>query len=59
MDAEEPEVSIVSRRRNVIDLILFGDADESSLHELGEAVRDQLLSDPDITQVELEGVRPP
>jgi multidrug efflux pump subunit AcrB len=58
VDAEEPEVSIVSRRRNVIDLILFGDADESSLHELGEAVRDQLLSDPDITQVELEGVRP-
>ncbi len=58
VDAEEPEVSIVSRRRNVIDLILFGDADESSLHEMGEAVRDQLLSDPDITQVELEGVRP-
>ncbi len=58
VDAEEPEVSILSRRRNVIDLILFGDADESSLHELGELVRDQLLSDPDITQVELEGVRP-
>jgi multidrug efflux pump subunit AcrB len=48
----------VSRRRNVIDLILFGDAEASTLHELGEMVRDQLLSDPDITQVELEGVRP-
>jgi multidrug efflux pump subunit AcrB len=58
VDADEPEVSIVSRRRNVIDLILFGNAGESSLHELGERVRDQLLSDPDITQVELEGVRP-
>ncbi len=58
VDAEEPEVSILSRRRNVIDLILFGNADESSLHELGEMVRDQLLSDPKITQVELEGVRP-
>jgi len=58
VDAEEPEVSIVSRRRNVIDLILFGEADESSLHELGETVRDHLLGDPDITQVELEGVRP-
>jgi len=58
VDAEEPEVSIVSRRRNVIDLILFGETEASTLHELGEIVRDQLLSDSDITQVELEGVRP-
>ncbi|UCG39215.1 MAG: efflux RND transporter permease subunit, partial [bacterium] len=57
-DADEPEVTIVSRRRNVIDLILYGDASEAALHELGELVRDQLLSDPDITQVELDGVRP-
>lgn len=58
VDAEEPDVSIVSRRRNVIDLVMYGDADEAAMHELGELARDQLLSDPDITQVELEGVRP-
>jgi len=58
VDAEEPEVNIVSRRRNVIDLVLYGQTSEAALHELGELVRDQLLSDPDITQVELDGVRP-
>lgn len=58
LDADEPEVSIVSRRRNVIDLVLYGQTSEAALHELGELVRDQLLSDPDITQVELDGVRP-
>jgi len=57
-DADEPEVSIVSRRRNVIDLVLYGQTSERSIHELGELARDQLLSDPDITQVELDGVRP-
>jgi multidrug efflux pump subunit AcrB len=58
IDAEEPKVSILSRRRNVIDLVLYGDASDAALHELGELARDQLLSDPDITQVELEGVSP-
>jgi multidrug efflux pump subunit AcrB len=57
-DADEPEISVVSRRRNVIDLVLYGNAEPATLHELGELVRDQLLSDPGITQVELEGVRP-
>jgi len=57
-EAEEPEVSVVSHRRNVVDLVLFGQTTEATLHELGEQARDQLLTDPDITVVELEGVRP-
>ncbi len=57
-DADKPEVRIVSRRRNVMDLILYGQTSEASLHELGELARDQLLSDPDITQVDLDGVNP-
>ncbi|MGD8353762.1 MAG: efflux RND transporter permease subunit, partial [Pseudomonadota bacterium] len=57
-DADRPEVSIVSRRRNVVDLVLFGDADPAALHELGELARDHLLSDPDITLVDLDGVNP-
>ncbi|UCF31546.1 MAG: efflux RND transporter permease subunit [bacterium] len=58
LDADDPEVNIVSRRRNVIDLVLYGQTSEAALHELGELARDQLLSDPGITQVELDGVRP-
>ncbi len=57
-DADEPEVRVLSRRRNVIDLVLFGQTSAAALHELGELARDQLLTDPDITQVELDGVRP-
>ncbi|MDT8396703.1 MAG: efflux RND transporter permease subunit [bacterium] len=57
-DADDPEVRILSRRRNVIDLVLYGQTSAATLHELGELTRDQLLTDPDITQVELDGVRP-
>ncbi|MDT8396408.1 MAG: efflux RND transporter permease subunit [bacterium] len=58
VDADDPEVNVLSHRRNVIDLVLYGDTGPAALHELGELVRDQLLSDPDITQVELDGVNP-
>ena len=56
-DAERPEVSLVMRRREVIELQLYGDVSEWTLRELAEQVRDSLLQSPGITQVELEGVR--
>lgn len=56
-DAEEPVASLVSRRREVVTLQLFGDANENVLRELAEQVRDRLLQDPDITQVDLLGAR--
>ena len=56
-DAEEPRVTIVSRRRGVIQVALFGPAEERVLHELAEQLRDRFLQDPDITQVDLSGVR--
>ena len=56
-DAEEPEVSMVVRRREVINLILYGDVTEWVLREMAERVRDSLLQSPGITQVELEGAR--
>jgi len=56
-DAEEPIVSIQTRRREAIQIAVYGDASESALHELGERMRDQLLQDPNITQVDLLGVR--
>ncbi len=57
-DAEEPRVMIYSRRRRVIQLVIYGDAEEAVLHELAERARDELLQNPNITQVELSGIRP-
>jgi multidrug efflux pump subunit AcrB len=56
-EAEKPRVVIVSRKRYVVSLALYGDQNERVLREYAEYLRDRLLQDPDITQVELVGVR--
>jgi len=56
-DAEDPVISIASHRRQVIDVAVFGDIPETSLRSLVEQVRDKLLLDPEITQVDLVGSR--
>ena len=56
-DAEEPEVSLMMRRREVLQIQLYGDLSEWILREAAEEMRDQLLQDPGITQVELLGAR--
>jgi len=56
-EAEDPQVEIASRRRRVISLVLYGEQDERILREKVEEIRDKLLQDPEITQVELSGVR--
>ncbi|MCU0858560.1 MAG: efflux RND transporter permease subunit, partial [Pontiellaceae bacterium] len=56
-DAEEPQVSLAVHRREVIKLVLFGDVSENSLCDLAEQVRERLLQNPEITQIDLEGVR--
>jgi multidrug efflux pump subunit AcrB len=56
-DAERPEVSMVIRRREVIQLELYGDVSEWVLRDVAEQVRDSLLQSPGITQVELDGAR--
>ena len=58
-DAEKPSVSLVSTRREVISLVLYGDQDEWTLKRFAEQVREDLLTDPDITVVEIEGIRQP
>jgi len=57
-EAEEPQVVIAKRKRFVVSLALYGNQSERVLRELAEVVRDRLLQDPGITQVELVGVRP-
>lgn len=56
-DAERPEVSLVARRREVVQFQIYGDVSEWVLRELAEQVRDSLLQSEGITQVELAGVR--
>ncbi len=57
-EAEEPVVEIASRKRGAISLVLYGDQDQRILRQLAEDIRDSLLQDAEITQVELSGVRP-
>jgi len=56
-DAEEPQVTLVTHRRQVLTVEIYGDVGEWALREVVEMVRDRLLLDPGITQVELAGAR--
>ncbi len=56
-EAERPTVSLVSRRRPVVDLVIAGEQSEATLHAIGEKARAELLASPAITQVDLVGVR--
>ena len=58
LDAEEPVIGKVLNRREVISVVVYGDLSERSLREWAENVRDDLLTYPQITQVDLGGVRP-
>jgi len=57
-EAEEPEVVLLARWRQVLVVELYGDVGEWVLRETVERVRDRLLLEPNITQIELRGVRP-
>jgi multidrug efflux pump subunit AcrB len=56
-EAETPMVSVATRRRQVASFSLFGDVSENVLRDRAELLREMLLQDPAITQVELNGVR--
>jgi multidrug efflux pump subunit AcrB len=52
-DTEEPEVTLVTPRQEVMQIVLYGAVDIWALRKLAEHLRDRLISDPAITQVEL------
>jgi multidrug efflux pump subunit AcrB len=56
-DAETPAVVIASNRRQTMSVAVYGAMDERVLREVAETVRDEFLQDPEITQVDLSGVR--
>jgi len=53
-DAEEPEVRLQERQRDVMEIGLYGDADIWTLRQIAEQVREQLLNQPEITQVQVD-----
>ncbi|HUW62457.1 MAG TPA: efflux RND transporter permease subunit [Candidatus Bathyarchaeia archaeon] len=57
-EIERPEVRIDQHRHEVLELVIYGEAKDTSLYQLGENLRDFLLQSPDITQVDLEGAPP-
>jgi len=48
--AEEPDISLVTPTRDVMELTLYGDVDIWTLRQIGEQVRNRLLSEDAITQ---------
>ncbi|HKL25602.1 MAG TPA: efflux RND transporter permease subunit [Desulfuromonadales bacterium] len=58
LNAEEPVISKMLNRREVISVVVYGEVPERSLREQAEQIRDDLLLMPSITQVDLSGVRP-
>ena len=57
VDAENPVISLATRKRQVIRLNIFGDIPERALLETAKMVRDRMLQNKGITQIELRGAR--
>ncbi len=57
-DAEEPQVRIDTRRRQVLNIIIAGELPKTTLHQIAEQLRDLLIQSPDITQVDVSGLPP-
>jgi len=55
---EKPIIQELTNRRQVINLAVWGDADETTLKRLAERVRDEIASTPGISQVELANAPP-
>ena len=56
-DAEKPEVTEVTSRNRVIEIAVTGDVPEKTLKELANRIKDDLSSMPDISYVQVVGVR--
>ncbi|WP_422410802.1 MULTISPECIES: efflux RND transporter permease subunit [unclassified Endozoicomonas] len=53
-ESEKPRISVKSRKREVMEIMIYGDVDKRILRTLAENVRDRLLQDPGLTQIELD-----
>ncbi len=57
-DAEKPVITKLLNRYEVVSVVVYGDASDRALREQAEQSREELLSYPEMTQVDLSGVRP-
>ncbi len=57
LDVEEKTIFFEIRRREVVDIQLYGATNEWNLRELAEQTRDALLQHSSISQVELSGIK--
>ncbi|MCB9791372.1 MAG: efflux RND transporter permease subunit [Alphaproteobacteria bacterium] len=58
-EVEEPQISLPGRKREVISVVVSGDMDLRTLHDIAEMVRARLLTHEDISQVDVDGLPPP
>jgi len=56
-EAEDPQVTIAEHKRGVLTLALSGDVDDLTLRSTADQVRDALLENAHINQVDLTGVK--
>jgi multidrug efflux pump subunit AcrB len=56
-EAERPIVREVTRRNRVISLAVYGDASESTIKNLAENIKNEIINLPGITQVDLSGIK--
>ena len=56
-DAEEPSVVLLEHEQEVIALALYGDADPLAFKTLSDDIKDELLDIPEISKVQIKGVR--
>lgn len=56
-ETEKPVIKEIIGRNRVVDVVVYGDVSERTLKAVAEQVREDLRAAPDISQVELLGVR--
>lgn len=54
---EDPIVQDITLKRHVIQVAVYGPAEERTLKELAEDIREELLDMPEISEVSISGVR--
>ena len=57
-ETEEPEISEVLTRRQVMNIVVYGDVPQTTLRQWAERVRDDLTTRDEISQADLSGVPP-
>jgi multidrug efflux pump subunit AcrB len=55
--AEEPQVTRISNRSRVVQVVLYGDATERTLKELANQIKDELATYPSMSFIQVTGVR--